>query len=464
MERDARRARSQWRGCHTFNNIICDGDQITSQKRSGGLKMGQTYYYYYELDGSTETYDPSMPTTNACPYLPGQTVNTLDVPSERLSRIRSASMNSLRIADFRTMEPKDKFMTPRPAPPVPSLPDLRVGSSPQPAMSLVHKRSARSLSPAPSWTSAARRFLGRKKGYSQDSDAGSETEVESHCGEESRHSRRYDEPRSTTPSGRSIRSRDMSPESLRRFLSDDLPQSPAVVEQAPRLLIPDEIIEENEDDDNFATSAVSENAPFTVLSPSPFQRSVSSSSVKPDTNESTTIVVPVDTKDDGATPKPIGALPRMATIGLDVPRSHFSYSTTSSSMVSPVSAPSSESRDLNQYSFFDDSDNDSEDVFPTEEESFMIQATRRSSEGTCTIPKHLNSPITGYSLPQQPTTQNEKHLDVSRIPSAALGSPELVTRLDSGVSLASPGLLGRPAIDAGLDDLVSDMGWMANFI
>ncbi|KAI0902461.1 hypothetical protein F4806DRAFT_39827 [Annulohypoxylon nitens] len=465
MERDARRARSQWRGCHTFNNIICDGDQITNQKRSGGLKMGQTYYYYYELDGSTETYDPSMPTTNACPYLPGQTVNTLDVPSERLSRIRSASMNSLRITDYRTMEPRDKFMTPRPAPPVPSLPDLRVGSSPQPAMSLVHKRSARSLSPAPSWTSAARRFLGRKKNCSQDSDAGSETEVESHCGEESRQSRRYfEEPRSTTPSGRSIRSRDMSPESLRRFLSDDLPQSPAVVEQAPRLLIPDEIIEENEDDDNFATSAVSENAPFTVLSPSPFQRSVSSSSVKPDTSVSATVVIPVDIKkDDGAISKPIGALPRMETIGLDVPRSHFSYSTTSSSMVSPVSAPSPASRDLNQYSFFDDSDNDSEDAFPTEDESFMIQGNRRSSEGTCTIPKHLNSPITGYSLPQ-PATQNEKHLDVARIPPAPLGSPALVTRLDSGVSLGSPGLLGRPGIDAGLDDLVSDMGWMANFI
>ncbi|KAI1090856.1 hypothetical protein F5B19DRAFT_493979 [Rostrohypoxylon terebratum] len=465
MERDPRRARSQWRGCHTFNNIICDGDQITNQKRSGGLKMGQTYYYYYELDGSTETYDPSMPTTNACPYLPGQTVNTLDVPSERLSRIRSASMNSLRITDYRTMEPRDKFMTPRPAPPVPSLPDLRVGSSPQPAMSLVHKRSARSLSPAPSWTSAARRFLGRKKICSQDSDAGSETEVESHCGEEIRQSRRYyEEPRSTTPSGRSIRSRDMSPESLRRFLSDDLPQSPAMVEQAPRLFIPDEIIEENEDDDNFATSAVSENVPFTVLSPSPFQRSVSSSSVKPDISVSATVVVPVDVKkDNGSTSKPIGALPRMETIGLDVPRSHFSYSTTSSSMVSPVLAPSPEPRDLNQYSFFDDSDNDSEDNFPTEDESFMIQGIRQSSESTCTIPKHLNSPITGYSLPQ-PATQNEKHLDVTRIPPAALGSPALVTRIDSGVSLGSPGLLGRPGIDAGLDDLVSDMGWMANFI
>lgn len=47
MERDARRSRGQWRGCHTFQDIVCDGDQsFISPKRTGGLRMGQTYYYY----------------------------------------------------------------------------------------------------------------------------------------------------------------------------------------------------------------------------------------------------------------------------------------------------------------------------------------------------------------------------------------------------------------------------------
>ncbi|OTA89657.1 hypothetical protein M434DRAFT_34181 [Hypoxylon sp. CO27-5] len=455
MERDTRRDRSQWRGCHTFNNIICDGDQVGKHTRNGGLKMGQTYYYYYELDGSTETYDPTVATTNACPYLPGQTVNTLDVPLERLSRIRSASMNSLRTADFKTMDPKDKFMAPRPAPPVPSLPDLRVGSSPAPAMSLVHKRSARSLSPAPSWSSAARRFLGRKKAHnlSTDSDAGSETEVESHCGEESRR-----EPRSITPSG-SVRSRDMSPESLMRFLSDDRPQTPSAMELAPKLLIPDEIAEENEDDDNFATSATSETAPFTMLSPPPFQRSMSSPSIKGDSNASTTTIVPTDIRPDAsATSQPIDVPSKKPTIDSDAPQSHFSYSTTSSSLASPQSM---KSRDPNQISFFDDSDNESEDAFPNEDESFMLQGDRRGSERG--IPKHIHSPITGYSLPQ-PGTLSEKYLDTSRLPTAALGSPDLVARLDSGVSLGNANILGRPGMDAGLDDLVNDMGWMADVI
>lgn len=45
MERDSRRDRGQWRGCYSFKDITCDGDTSTV-KRNGGLKMGQTYYYY----------------------------------------------------------------------------------------------------------------------------------------------------------------------------------------------------------------------------------------------------------------------------------------------------------------------------------------------------------------------------------------------------------------------------------
>ncbi|KAF3063563.1 hypothetical protein GL218_01378 [Daldinia childiae] len=456
MERDIRRDRNQWRGCHTFNNIVCDGDQVKIRKRNGGLKMGHTYYYYYELDGSTETYDPSMPTTNACPYLPGQTVNTVDVPQEHsLSRIRSASMNSLRTTDFKTMNPRDRFMTPRPAPPVPSLPDLRLGSSP--AMSLVHKRSARSLSPAPSWKGAARRFFARKKGHNLDSDAGSETEVESHYDGEVRH---LDEPRSITPG--SVRSHDISLETLERFLSDDLPQAVSVAEPS-RLYIPDEIVEENEDDDNFATSAVSETAPFTMLSPPPFQRSLSSSSARDYNNGSTATIASPRITQNNVTTDYVGVPSTTANLKFDdIPRSHFSFSTTSSSFVSTSSPQSTESHDLNQFSFFDETDDEREDIFPTDNGSFAVQGTRRSSNAGRSIHKYSDSPITSYSLPQ-PTMHGDKPLDTSRISTAALGT-DLDTRLDSGVAFGNTNLLGRPSIDTGLDDLVSDMGWMADVI
>lgn len=46
MERDARRDLGQWRGCHSFKDIICDGDEANKQRRNGGLKMGHKYYYY----------------------------------------------------------------------------------------------------------------------------------------------------------------------------------------------------------------------------------------------------------------------------------------------------------------------------------------------------------------------------------------------------------------------------------
>ena len=56
-----------------------------------------------------------------------------------------------------------------------------------------------------------------------------------------------------------MRSRDMSPESLRRFLSDDVPFAAPAAEPAPKLWIPDEIVEENEDDDGDMWDVVSED-------------------------------------------------------------------------------------------------------------------------------------------------------------------------------------------------------------
>jgi hypothetical protein len=46
MEKDLKRGRGQWRGCYSFKDIICDGAEGGSPKRSGGLKMGQEYWYY----------------------------------------------------------------------------------------------------------------------------------------------------------------------------------------------------------------------------------------------------------------------------------------------------------------------------------------------------------------------------------------------------------------------------------
>lgn len=47
MQKDLRTGRGHWRGCHTFENIICDGEPENShEKRNGCLKMGGKYWYF----------------------------------------------------------------------------------------------------------------------------------------------------------------------------------------------------------------------------------------------------------------------------------------------------------------------------------------------------------------------------------------------------------------------------------
>ena len=46
MQKDPRTGGGHWRGCHSFTNIVCDGDVINAADgRNGGLKMGGTYWY-----------------------------------------------------------------------------------------------------------------------------------------------------------------------------------------------------------------------------------------------------------------------------------------------------------------------------------------------------------------------------------------------------------------------------------
>lgn len=119
MKRDARRGSEQWSGCHRFENIICDGRAgRISNPRHGGLRMGGTYWYYFQLDNDIEHYNPAEPSTTNCPLLPGQPVNVLEVPiqfSGRRRRHRSGSISSTS-SERRTMDPNDKFVNPRPAP------------------------------------------------------------------------------------------------------------------------------------------------------------------------------------------------------------------------------------------------------------------------------------------------------------------------------------------------------------
>ncbi|KIW70106.1 hypothetical protein PV04_02412 [Phialophora macrospora] len=127
MQRDSRTGPEHWSGCHSFSNIICDGDIAgNNTPREGGLKMGGTYWYYYTLDDEIEFHNSAEPSTTTCPMLPGQLINVLNVPFALSSsgRSRNDSVSSIS-SEYRTMNPTDKFLNPRPAPAKPTLPRLK---------------------------------------------------------------------------------------------------------------------------------------------------------------------------------------------------------------------------------------------------------------------------------------------------------------------------------------------------
>ncbi|KAL8716753.1 MAG: hypothetical protein Q9225_005945 [Loekoesia sp. 1 TL-2023] len=78
--------------------------------------MGGTYWYFYRLDGELEQHDPVEPSTTACPLLPGQQVNVLEVPIQlqQENELGHRSRTLLDSAVF-TLDPKAKYSSPRPS-------------------------------------------------------------------------------------------------------------------------------------------------------------------------------------------------------------------------------------------------------------------------------------------------------------------------------------------------------------
>lgn len=288
----------------------------------------------------------------------------------------------MRNADFMTMNPKDKFTTPRPAPPTPGvMAGPRLGTSPH---SLRHHASARSLSPNPSW----RRFFRKSARDDRESTASPD----------------QDDTRSERSWGSGSRSRDISPESLRRFLCDDtIPTSP--VDERP-VMIPEDIAEEMEDDDNFATPDCSDQPYTTCLAPPPFKRTISSSSI------------PLHTD-----PEPVSqALPESPTLpDFDsCLRSRFSISSISSYASSAGISPEVETPPL--YDLLDDLE--------------FAASVHEADEPIHSSPLPRQSLERQYSLPQT-AVAGAKHSG-----SALVSSP----------------------IDLGMDDFVAELGWMASVI
>jgi hypothetical protein len=124
MYHDKRRGHGFYTGCFQFDNIIFDGSKVVWTKpRSGGLKQGGTYWYYFRLDDGMEAYDDLRECTAECPLMPGQMVNIMYVPREMPespSLRRSASVNLVgtlsQLSSLHTMNPQAKYQAPIPPP------------------------------------------------------------------------------------------------------------------------------------------------------------------------------------------------------------------------------------------------------------------------------------------------------------------------------------------------------------
>lgn len=125
MYHDRRRGPGFFTGCFKFRDIIFDGNEVNwSRPRSGGLKQGGTYWYYFRIDDEVEAYDDRRDCTSECPLMPGQTVNVIDVPREVVHspvRGRSASVDDLagtltQLDALHTMNPNSKYNALSPPP------------------------------------------------------------------------------------------------------------------------------------------------------------------------------------------------------------------------------------------------------------------------------------------------------------------------------------------------------------
>ncbi|KJZ73388.1 hypothetical protein HIM_07182 [Hirsutella minnesotensis 3608] len=446
MKQDVRRGRGQWRGCYSFTDIVCDNKStIAAHRRNGGLRMGATYYYYYEINGSTETHDPAEPWTTACPYLPGQTVNSLTVPVERTLRKRSASLSSVRQESFKTMNPDAKFMTPKPVEsPLSGERARRLASAPS--------SLACTSTPCPPPTSSWRRFFTRKlparNGGSSDS-----------CSRLSGHSapNLVDERscRATNCNEGGSRLRDLSPDSLRQFFQQDTRSVAKPEPEMPALRISEDSTDDA-DEDNFATLNPPETQLYvTSLSPPPYQRSASAETVARIVTNSSSLTITAERLSNNTQERNTAqqrmlksggeALPKLET-GSEI---RWSISAISSFLADPVSPQSTE----DEFSSFYDS-NDDDDVLSS-------HYGDASSPTQALEPLLAQEPFKGYSLPRQHNEGNCE--DNSKAAISRLQPPCVLTRSDYNNHLNDTKILGAN-IDSGLDDLVNELGWIVDAI
>lgn len=355
------------------------------------------------------------------------------------------------IGDIKTMNPADKFMTPRQPPPTPSLPRLNTATS-----VLTKKRSARSLSPKGDkspWS--PRMFFGLKSPAPsvQHSDKRGRS---SSVNQASQSSAGRSTPNFNTRSDemRKVKSvphtRDGSPQSFKSKSREASPFRQIAVQEhhfnTTTFSIPDEIAEEAEDDDNFASQlnriSMNEKGIFTPLAPPPSRQR--SPLVRMNTAKDTTKPLPQLPEEDNLMPSPL----RLRTVAsaAELPRSHFSTSTISTVISSP-----SESH----FSFNGEDFNDEED----------LTADMGSGDEFTYSPILSETPVggfNGYSLPEAEYA-SEQTLR-KQTPLSPFHQPASRTTFGAPPAAYAPTTGSEPEHMSAMEQLLSEMGYLGDVI
>lgn len=209
------------------------------------------------------------------------------------------------------------------------------------------------------------------------------------------------------------------------------------------------------DDDNFATSSAFENQPYTTsLSPPPFQRSTSSDTMAhmaTNSSSRTLIAARPPIKHQSLEKEQTSDSPQGPTLAkLDTHRQIRWSISAPSSIVTPVSPQLVEDE---LPSFYDSNDED-EVLSCNDGDNFSHVPSRR--------PSCAEQSFKGYSLPQQHDGVKAV-ADASTAVDGFLRSPRLLARSDSAEPIHGANLLGT-TIDTGLDDFVSELGWIVDVI
>lgn len=432
-----------------------------------------------------------MPSTTSCPYLPGQKVNTLYIPEEGTSRTRRASLSSLSEEQFRTMDPRSKFVTPQPAAPSHAQLSLRRTGTAAPAL-FTDFAFSKDCSPSASSPvkSPWRRFFDRaltprspsSRGRSNNDDR-SLTSVSSN----------YDIPPQTASEG--TRTRDISPTSLRRLLVEDVDTSmrpvsrgsltPSANSRTPTFDELDQVDEEDDEDfvgtaNDVSVCAADEPLFITRLSPPPFRRGVSATATS---SSAQTVVpsprspqLPLQTGEDTSSglfispmsPSPLAQLSMPESPNLSVLDTGVHSACPSSTLSSTMNSPASLS--LGEFpSFYDDShdDDDIDERFP-----FSAYEEMRGSNAAAYSSTHSKAPLTApfsrYCLPQLAFSTDKLPAADSTLSTSphftTVNSPLLLPRSgEPGGGNSGSNLLGS-GLDAGLDDFASELRWVADSI